>query len=156
VVTGWKLSRGSQAARAAADRVLARLRGGATMASALAAEDVALPAAEQIDLTREDLARRGDQRIPPPLALLFSMAQGTSKRLEAANDLGWFVVDLDDIELGEMANDDPLIAQAQTQLGQTVGQEYGDQLVVAMREAMGVERNQTAIDAVGRQLTGER
>ncbi len=55
-----------------------------------------------------------------------------------------------------MANDDPLIAQAQTQLGQTVGQEYGDQLVVAMREAMGVERNQTAIDAVSRQLTGER
>lgn len=156
VITSWKLAQGSQAARAAADRVLARLRDGATMASALAAEDVRLPAAEQIALTREDLARRGDQRIPPPLALLFSMAEGTSKRLEATNNLGWFVVDLDDIELGEMAGDDPLIAQAQSQLGETVGQEYADQLVVAMREAMGVERNETAIDAVRRQLAGER
>jgi peptidyl-prolyl cis-trans isomerase D len=156
VITSWKLAQGSQAARAAADRILARLRGGATMAAALAAEDVALPAAEQIALTREDLARRGDQRIPPPLALLFSMAQGTSKRLEATNDLGWFVVDLDAIELGEMASDDPLIAQAQSQLGDTVGQEYADQLVIAMRETMGVERNQAAIDAVSRQLTGER
>lgn len=156
VITSWKLAQGSQAARAAADRVLARLRDGATMASALAAEDVRLPAAEQIALTREDLARRGDQRIPPPLALLFSMAEGTSKRLEAANNLGWFVVDLDDIELGEMAGDDPLIAQAQSQLGETVGQEYADQLVIAMREAMGVERNETAIDAVSRQLNGER
>ncbi|MBU1252819.1 MAG: SurA N-terminal domain-containing protein [Alphaproteobacteria bacterium] len=156
VITSWKLAQGSQAARAAADRVLARLRDGATMASALAAEDVRLPAAEQIALTREDLARRGDQRIPPPLALLFSMAEGTSKRLEAANNLGWFVVDLDDIELGEMAGDDPLIAQAQSQLGETVGQEYADQLVIAMREAMGVERNETAIDAVRRQLAGER
>jgi peptidyl-prolyl cis-trans isomerase D len=156
VITSWKLAQGSQAARAAADRVLARLRGGATMASALAAEDVQLPAAEQIALTREDLARRGAQRIPPPLALLFSMAQGTSKRLEATNDLGWFVVDLDAIELGEMASDDPLIAQAQSQLSETVGQEYADQLVVAMREAMGVERNATAIDAVRRQLAGER
>lgn len=156
VITSWKLAQGSQAARAAADRVLARLRDGATMASALAAEDVRLPAAEQIALTREDLARRGDQRIPPPLALLFSMAEGTSKRLEAANNLGWFVVDLDDIELGEMAGDDPLIAQAQSQLRETVGQEYADQLVIAMREAMGVERNETAIDAVRRQLAGER
>lgn len=156
VITSWKLAQGSQAARAAADRVLARLRDGATMASALAAEDVRLPAAEQIALTREDLARRGDQRIPPPLALLFSMAEGTSKRLEAANNLGWFVVDLDDIELGEMAGDDPLIAQAQSQLGETVGQEYADQLVIAMRKAMGVERNETAIDAVRRQLAGER
>ena len=156
VITSWKLAQGSQAARAAADRVLARLRDGATIASALAAEDVRLPAAEQIALTREDLARRGDQRIPPPLALLFSMAEGTSKRLEAANNLGWFVVDLDDIELGEMAGDDPLIAQAQSQLGETVGQEYADQLVIAMREAMGVERNETAIDAVRRQLAGER
>lgn len=156
VITSWKLAQGSQAARAAADRVLARLRDGATMASALAAEDVRLPAAEQIALTREDLARRGDQRIPPPLALLFSMAEGTSKRLEATNNLGWFVVDLDDIELGEMAGDDPLIAQAQSQLGETVGQEYADQLVIAMREAMGVERNETAIDAVRRQLAGER
>ncbi|OBX20837.1 peptidylprolyl isomerase [Erythrobacter sp. QSSC1-22B] len=156
VVTNWKLAQGSQAARAAADRVLARLRGGATMARALAAEDVTVPAAEQIDLTREDLARQAEQRIPPPLALLFSMAQGTSKRLEATNDLGWFVVDLDAIELGEMADDDPLIAQAQSQLGDTVGQEYTDQLVIAMRETMGVERNQTAIDAVRRQLTGER
>jgi len=156
VITSWKLAQGSQAARAAADRVLARLRDGATMASALAAEDVRLPAAEQIALTREDLARRGDQRIPPPLTLLFSMAEGTSKRLEATNNLGWFVVDLDDIELGEMAGDDPLIAQAQSQLGETVGQEYADQLVIAMREAMGVERNETAIDAVRRQLAGER
>lgn len=156
VITSWKLAQGSQAARAAADRVLARLRDGATMASALAAEEATLPAAEQIALTREDLARRGDQQIPPPLALLFSMAQGTSKRLEATNDLGWFVVDLDAIDLGEMANDDPLIAQAQSQLGDTVGQEYADQLVIAVREAMGVERNQTAIDAVRRQLTGER
>lgn len=156
VVTSWKLAQGSQAARAAADRVLARLRGGATMAAALAAEDVTVPAAEQIDLTREDLARQAEQRIPPPLALLFSMAQGTSKRLEATSNLGWFVVDLDAIDLGEMANDDPLIAQAQQQLGQTVGQEYADQLVVAMRQTMGVERNQTAIDAVSRQLTGER
>lgn len=156
VITSWKLAQGSQAARAAADRVLARLRDGATMASALAAEDVRLPAAEQIALTREDLARRGDQRIPPPLALLFSMAEGTSKRLEATNNLGWFVVDLDDIELGEMAGDDPLIAQAQSQLRETVGQEYADQLVIAMREAMGVERNETAIDAVRRQLAGER
>lgn len=156
VVEAWRMSEGAEAARAAADRILKRIREDGTMAAALNAEDAQLPAVESINLTREDLARRQNQRILPPVALLFSMAQGTSKKLEADNQLGWFVVDLDQIELGEMAEDDPLIAQAQSQLGETVGNEYADQLVAAMRKAMGVERNQAAIDAVRRQLTGER
>ena len=154
VVARWRLAEGETKAQSAANRVLERLRKGASMAEALAAEKVDLPAVETVSMTREDIARMANQRVPPPLALLFSMAQGTSKKLETRNNLGWFVVDLDRIDLGEMANDDPLIAQAQAQLGPILGQELGDQLVAAMREDVGVERNDTAIDAVRRQLSG--
>ncbi|MBO9510521.1 SurA N-terminal domain-containing protein [Erythrobacter sp. A6_0] len=156
VTAAWRLTQGSQAARAAADRVIKRLREGTSLAAALQAEDVALPAVENINLTREDLARQQDRRIPPPLALMFSMAQGTAKKLAAARDLGWFVVDLEEISVGTMEADDPLIGQAREQLASTLGQEYTEQLVAAMRGEVGIERNEDAIDAVRRQLVGER
>ena len=156
VTAAWRLTQGSQAARAAADRIIKRLRGGTSLAAALQAEDVALPAVENINLTREDLARQQDRRIPPPLALMFSMAQGTAKKLAAARDLGWFVVDLEEISVGTMEADDPLIEQAREQLASTLGQEYTEQLIAAMRSEVGIERNEDAIAAVRRQLVGER
>jgi peptidyl-prolyl cis-trans isomerase D len=155
VMARWRLSKGSGDAREAADRVLAKLADGTSLSDARGAEDKVLPPIQQINLTREELARQAQQRIPSPLALLFSMAKGTSKKLAAQNDLGWFVVDVDTIELGEIANDDPLIAQAATQLGPAVGEEYTQQLLRAMRDTMGVETNEAAVDAVRKRLLGE-
>jgi peptidyl-prolyl cis-trans isomerase D len=153
VTADWRLTQGLARARAAADRILARLKRGGTLAEAMRAENAALTDIDPIDLTREDLARQGG-RVPPPLALMFSMAEGTSKRLEAPGKSGWFLVDLDQIETGTVARDNPLYAQARQELGQALGREYGDQFRAAIREAVGVERNQVAIDAVRRQLSG--
>lgn len=155
VVARWRLSEGAKEARAAAERVLERVSGDATLSAAVGAEEASIPPIEQINLTREQLAQR-QARVTAPLALLFSMAQGTTKRLSAGNDLGWFIVDLDRIEVGEIDPSDPLIAQARAQLGPAVGQEYTQQLVASMRAAMGTERNPAAIEAVRKQLLGER
>ncbi|QKG71637.1 peptidyl-prolyl cis-trans isomerase [Erythrobacter mangrovi] len=154
VEANWRQSQGLKAAQEAADRVLKRVRGGATLAAALAAEDVPLPSVDSIDLTREQLASQRERRIPPPLALMFSMAQGTAKKLEAAQKLGFFVVDLDAITMDELDRNDPLVTQARGQMAQLVGDEYGDLLRSAIRAEMGVERNPTAIDAVRKQLLG--
>ena len=154
-VADWKRAEGSKRARAAADRVLKRLAGGQSMAAALRAEEVQIPPADQVNLTREELVRRGSQGVPAPLALLFSMAQGTEKKLEAPRNFGWFVIDLDSIEAGAVSSDDPLFQQAKAQFAQTVGQEYGEQLRVAIRNDVSVERNDSAIEAVRRQLSGE-
>ena len=153
-VQAWRQSEGNKAAKAAADRVMARVAKGATLAAAIAAENKNLPGIEQVNLTREDLARQREQRIPPPLALMFSMAQNTTKRLDAGNDMGWFVVDLDKITVETMAKNDPLVSAALNQLGPVFGQEYVAQMRGAMRDELGVERNQTAIDAVRKQLAG--
>ena len=154
VVRAWRQSEGDKAAKAAADRVMGRVAKGSTLAAAIAAEKKGLPGIEQINLTREDLARQREQRIPPPLALMFSMAQNTTKRLDAGNDMGWFVVDLDTITVGTIAKDDPLVSAAVRELGPALGQEYVAQMRGAMRDELGVERNQTAIDAVRKQLAG--
>ena len=153
VVAAWRRDAGARAARAAADRIVARIGKGQPLAAAMAAEKVALPAIDSVNMTRGELVAQG-QRVPPPLALLFSMAKNSVKRLEAAGDAGWYVVTVDRIEPGTIAPNDPLLAQAGASLGQLLSREYGDALRAAIRREAGIERNAEAIAAVRRQLTG--
>jgi len=153
VAAAWRQAEGAKSAKAAADRILAKMARGSSYAEAAAAEKPGLPAAESISLSREELAAR-QTRVSPPLALLFSMAQGTAKPLEAPRDTGWYVVDLDRIELGTLAPGDPLAAQARRELATAFAGELTQQAVAAIRKEVGVEVNRTAIDAVRKQLTG--
>ena len=153
VTADWRRAEGAKAAKAAAGRIMQRVQRGQSLAAAVAAEVANLPAPDQIDMGREQLAQLG--RAPPALALFFSMAEGTVKRLEGASDSGWFVARLDDISVPEIAADDPLIDGTRRELAQLYGDEYAEQFVRAAMAEMGAEKNQAAIDAVLRQLTGQ-
>jgi len=152
VVAFWRRDRGAQAARAAVDRVMQRMAKGGTLAEALAAEEPNLPAPDRLSLSREELAQVG--QVPAPLALFFSMAQGTVKKLEAESDDGWYVVQVDEVQPGELAQDDPVVAAALQQLGSVTAEEYVTQFVAAIQDEVGVERNPEAVRAVSAQLTG--
>ncbi len=152
VVAAWRRDEAMNAAGAASRRILDRVEEGSTLAEAVAAEEVRLPAPESLSLSRQDLARGGE--VPRPLALMFSMAQGTTKRLESPESQAWFVIALDEIDVPEIAGDAPLVQQARTELARTVGEEYAGQFVAAVQDEVEVERNQTAIDVVIAQLTG--
>jgi peptidyl-prolyl cis-trans isomerase D len=121
--------------------------------AALAAEKIALPPVQKVDMSRDELARQ--QQVPPVLALMFSMAKGTVKRLEGPQNNGWFVVKLDDVVLPPLDGNDPLIGATQQQLAGVFGSEYAEELVHAIQRDVGVKKNQPAIDAVARQLTGK-
>lgn len=152
VVALWRRNEGAKAAKAAADRIEARVRQGTALAAAVAAEKRPLPAPQPVDLTREQLARQGE--VPPSLALFFSMAEGTVKKLEAPGEAGWLVVQLADIEAGQIPANDPLVFATAQQLGRVSGEEYVGQFVSAIQDEVGIERNETAIKAVRAQLTG--
>lgn len=151
----WRQISAQDATEAAADRILKRVEEGASLAEALAAEEVNLPAPEPVNFSREELASLGATSIPAPVALLFGMAQGTTKKLEGSRNQGWYIVDLDTIVLDELAENDPLLTMARTQVGQAWGAEYAQQMLAAMRAEVGVEKNDNAIAAVRRQLLGE-
>jgi peptidyl-prolyl cis-trans isomerase D len=153
VTAAWRRDEGAKAARAAADRILARVAQGRSLAEAVAGERKPLPAPQNLDLNREQLAQQG--RVPSELALFFSMAEGTVKKLEAPGDAGWYVVRLDEIEAPQVAANDPIVLGTLRQLSQTTSNEYVEQFVTAAQREVGVERNQTAIDAVAAQLTGQ-
>lgn len=154
VAMDLRLRQGAAKAKAAAEQVLAKVKQGADLSAAMAALGVAqLPPVDRVDLAREDLARPG-QTVPPPLALLFSMAQGTTKVLAAPNDGGWYVVSLSRIVPGDAAKVAPVLPSAKRELSELAGREYATQLRLAIRQAVGVTRNQAAIDAVARRLSG--
>ena len=149
----YKLEQGSKKAKAASDKVLAAIKSGKSLSEALAALDIRTPPVDQIDLTRRQLLAQRQQRgIAPPLALMFTMAPDTAKRLEAPNGLGWFIVSLDSIDVPEIANDDPIIAQTQAELSSLRQQELVDQLRLAIAREVPVKRNDNAIAAVRDQL----
>lgn len=152
VETAYMLEKGSAAAKTAADRVQAEVRKGATLQAAMATLGKPLPPVQQVDMNRQQLTQA--QQVPPPLMLLFSMAQGTVKALAAPGDRGWFVVSLQSITPAEIRQDDALIAAAQRELGGLSGEEYAEQLQKAIRGEIGVKRNDAAIAAVRKQLVG--
>jgi peptidyl-prolyl cis-trans isomerase D len=82
------------------------------------------------------------------------MAAGTVKKLEAGDDAGWYVVQLANVEAGEIQANDPLVFATLQQLGRVSGEEYVEQFVAAVQREVGVERNETAIQAVTAQLSG--
>ncbi len=152
VASFWRRDRGAALARAAADRVIQRMARGSTLAQAIAAEQRSLPAPESLSLSREELAQIG--QVPAPLALFFSMAQGSVKKLEDANDNGWFVVQVDEVTAGAIAQDDPIVTAVLQQLGTVTAEEYVTQFTAAVQAEVGVERNSQAVQAVAAQLTG--
>ncbi len=153
VATAFLLEKGAGAARAAADKVLAQARKGTPLAVAMSSLGLPLPPVDQIDMGREQLVQQG-QQVPAPLALLFSMAKGTVKLLPAPDNRGWFIVSLANIVPGQVAPNDPLLAQARRELGGILGREYADELRRAIRAEVGVTRNEAAIKSVATQLSG--
>jgi peptidyl-prolyl cis-trans isomerase D len=154
VTAAWRQSEGSRAAKAAADRIIEKLKKGTSLAEAVAAEKKpGIPTVESVNLNREQLASQA--QVPSSLALFFSMAQGTEKKLEAPGEAGWYLVRLDKVEAGKVDAGDPLIASTLRQLGQVTGDEYAAQFVAAAQIEVGVKRNENAISAVAAQLTGQ-
>ena len=155
-IAGWKRAQGAILAKQAADRILAKVRGGMALDAAVAAENKTGFELEPIDLERRQLLAQSQGRVPPPLVLMFSMAEGTTKTLEGPRNLGWYVVDLDDISTLPLDKEPQLVAQTRQQLAQALAQEYRQQATLAMRKELEVTTNSAGIAAVRKQLAGDQ
>ena len=155
-VIAWKRAQGNALAKAAADRVIAKVRKGTPLAEALAAENKPGIERQSIDKERREVLANRAGRLPPALVLLFSMARGTVKTLEAPRESGWYVVSLEDISILPLDKEGTVIAQTRQQLGAALADEYRDQAIAAMRKELGVTRNEAAIAGVRKQLVGNQ
>ena len=147
------LEKGQASARTAALKLLAQVKAGKDLPGALSGTGVPLPPIQPISMSRDQIPHPNGQ-VPPPLALFFSMAQGTTKLLPAPNNAGWLVVQLRKITPGPVPANDPIIASANQELSQYTGREYAEELRGAIRAEVGIKRNEVAIRAVATQLGG--
>ncbi len=153
VTADYQMVKGEAAARAAAAKVEVAGRKGGDMTAAMAALGVPLPPVDKVSMKRADIRRYGPQ-VPPPLALLFSMAQGTVKQMAAPNNRGWYVVALKSITPGAVDPRDPGLATASQELGGLAGREYAEQLRKAIRTDVGAKTDEANVKALARQLSG--
>ncbi|WP_108809899.1 SurA N-terminal domain-containing protein [Sphingorhabdus sp. Alg231-15] len=155
VARDYILEEGSKKAKVAADKIAEQISGGATLSKAVADAGVRLPAVESVRSSRADLARQSQQgQVPPPLTLMFSMAEGTAKTLKAPQNQGWFVVNLNNIDPGDASEREDLLAATRGQFKQVFGNEYTEQFINAMRADVGVEKNDDALTTLKNQLVG--
>jgi peptidyl-prolyl cis-trans isomerase D len=143
----YKLNQGNEKAKALAEQIQAKVAKGTKLADAIAQAGVKLPAPQTLGGRRADIMR-GQQRPPAEVAILFSMAAGSVKTLPIGQDRGYFVVQLNKIDRGDAKGEPELLKQVSTQLGEVVGQEYGEQFERAAEKQLGVRRNAGAVAAV--------
>lgn len=152
IIAQYKLNQGNLKAKALAEQIQVKVAKGETLAKAIAAAGVTLPAPQTVGGRRADVLR-GDQRPEPALAMLFSMAANSVKTLPIGQDRGYFVIKLDGIKRGDAGSQPALVNQVRDQLSQVTGDEYGQQFVRAIEKSLGVTRNPKAVADVQRALT---
>jgi len=145
--------RARAAARKLANVILAKVNKGMPLAQAMAGAGRALPPVQTANATRAQLAA-AQGNVQPPLALMFSMAQGNAKVLEAPNNAGWLIVKLDRIVPGNAAGTPAAVAGARGSIARAVGREYAEQFARAVRNAVGVKTDAAAIARVRADLAG--
>ena len=148
------LDRAEQAAHKAASAIVAAINKGTAVRDAFAQAKLPLPPVQPVHATRAQLAAN-PQGAPPPLALMFTTPAKQAKLLEAPNNAGWLVVYTDTITPGDATSKPNVVAATRGDLGHFVGSEYAEQFATAVRQAVGVKRNEAAIARVRGQLTGD-
>ncbi|MFD1788980.1 SurA N-terminal domain-containing protein [Sphingomonas floccifaciens] len=147
------IDRNLRAARALASAAVAKINGGTPLSAALAGTGVKLPPSQTLNATRAELARQGGQ-LPPPVALMFSMAAKRAKMLEAPNRGGYFIVYLDAIQPGNATGNAQLIASTRQGLGSVSGRELSEQFATAVRKVVDVKRNDAVLSRLRGDLAG--
>lgn len=145
VERAWIAEQSAARAKAAAEAVAARAAKGMDLAEAVKQAGVTLPAPRPIAARRLQLAQAPNGRVPAPLQMLFSLAEGKSRMVADNEGRGYYVVKATKVIPGNALLQPTLITQTQSELKGSVAEEMARQFVAAMQQDLGLERNSEAI-----------
>jgi peptidyl-prolyl cis-trans isomerase D len=150
----WRLAQGQKVARDKARAIVKAVEGGQKFPDAVRVAGPNIGNVQTIGGLRAELGA-GGQRVPPELALLFSMAQGSVKTLEIPGNRGWMVISLAQVDRPAAKDIEPArVAAIAGPLGPAFGNELVAQMMQEARKRVGVTLNQTLIDQLTKELTG--
>lgn len=153
VAADWRAKQARDRARAAASAIAAKVARGTPMAAAVAAAGVALPPPEKVARRRIELSQFGGN-VPPAMGMMFSLSQGRSRMIADPQGRGFIIVKVTKIVPGNASLQPSLISRTQSEFQQAASAEYAEQLTRAIEADVGVERDESAISAAKRRITG--
>jgi len=149
----WIHRKASDRARAIASQIAAKVARGVPMEKALAEAGVALPPVQPITARRIQIAQANQDAVAP-LRMLFTLTQGKSRMVADPRDRGYFIVKANKITPGNAMTAPALIAQTQAEFQRAVSDELGQEMLAATKVDQGIKRNEEAIEAAKRRITG--
>ncbi len=136
-----------------AESIASKAAGKTDLADAVKQADSSLPAVQPVRARRIQLSQLGD-KVPAPLQALFANAQGRTKVGADPDGRGYFVVKVDKVTPGNALNQPGLISEVQKEFSEPLAQEYAHQFLAAVKQAVGIKRNESAIEAARKRITG--
>ena len=137
-------------AKATAEAIVAKVKAGTDLDKALA--DAKMPPAQRGSGRRLDISR--NEQVPPPLAVMFTLPKDGIRVLPADNEVGLFIVKVDEIKAGDLEKAPGLLDATREQFARVVSDEYAAQFVAAIRKEVGVSLNDKAVSAMRERLAG--
>ena len=153
VAEDWINQQAFNRARAVASAIAAKAALGVPLAKAVAEAGVALPPVRQVAARRLDLSQLGD-KVPPAIRMLFSLGANKSRMVPDPQQRGYSIVKVNRIVPGNALTQPALIGRVQSEFQQAVSEEYARQFLAAVRTAVGVRRNEGAIAAAKKRISG--
>jgi peptidyl-prolyl cis-trans isomerase D len=150
VVQDWTADQASQRAKELAQSIANKV-GSGTLADAVKGSPVPVKT-EPVNVRRIQLAQFQGQ-IPPPLQMMFSLGQGKVRMVGGSQGEGFYVVKVNRIVPGNALNQPGLIARTQTDMQESLSQEYGAQFTNALKAATSVKRNEKTISSSKARIT---
>ena len=152
VAGDWIAKQASDRARAVAAQIAAKVARGTPLAEAARAGGPGVSPVQPFGARRIQLSQ-----VPPalaaPMRILFSLSAGKSRMVADPRGAGYFVVRAGSITPGNAATQPGLITQVQASFQETKAQELAEQFVDAVRQDVGIKRNEKAIAAARARLT---
>jgi peptidyl-prolyl cis-trans isomerase D len=154
LLADWRLAEGQKIARDKARAIVKAVEGGKDLAAAAREAGPNIGNVQTIGGSRAELGQNG-QPVPPELALLFSMAQGSVKTLEIPGNRGWMVLSLGEVDRPNPKDIEPeRVAAIAQPLGPAFGNELVSELVAEAKRRAGVKIDKDLLEQLRKELTG--
>jgi peptidyl-prolyl cis-trans isomerase D len=152
VASDWIDAQALGRARSVAAAIVQKTSSGVSLSDALKQSGAPLPPVRPIAARRMQLAT-AQGPIPVALKLLFTLGANKSQMIPDPQGRGFFVVRVTKIVPGNALLQPGLIAQMQTELRDPAAQDYAQEFTGALRQEMGVKRNDAEIRALKARMT---
>lgn len=155
VQQAWQIKARSDAARKEADRIAAALSKGEPLAAVT--KGLNLPPAQELSVRRLELTQMAQQgqNVPPPVLTMLNTPKGQARVMPAPGGQGWFVVKVNEVVPGNIAEAPELVDAVRQSLGRDAGNELADVFVRTLERTTGVAVKPAAVKAVNSRLAGQ-